>query len=104
MIRVNQGMVEIEELSSLACLSRKQFERIFLEYIGISPKQYLKIIRFQSSIFLKSKNEDISLTELAYESGYYDQSHFINEYRKMTGITPKQFFLDCQTIHSDFFE
>lgn len=103
-IRVNQGMVDIEELSSLACLSRKQFERIFLEFIGISPKQYLKIIRFQSSIFLKSKNEELSLTELAYESGYYDQSHFINDYKKMTGITPKQFFQDCQSIHSDFFE
>lgn len=104
MIKVSKGDIKINELSNLACLSRKQFERTFMDYIGISPKQYLKIIRLQSSIFLKSKNRDLTLTELAYESGYYDQSHFINDYRAMTGITPKQFFNDCDNIHSDFFE
>ncbi len=103
-IRKNKGNVGINDLSSLSCLSRKQFERIFLEYIGISPKQYLKIIRLQSSIDLKSRKPAISLTNLAFESGYYDQSHFINDYRVMTGITPKQFFDNCEIIKSDFFE
>jgi AraC-like DNA-binding protein len=56
------------------------------------------------TIFLKSKNENISLTELAYESAYYDQSHFISDFRKMTGLTPKQFFNDCELSISNFFE
>lgn len=102
-IRKAKGNIDIDILASHACLSRKQFERIFAEYIGISPKQYLKIIRLQATIYFKSKNENASLTELAYENGYYDQSHFINDFKTMTGLTPKQFFDECEPM-SDFFE
>ena len=104
LIRKMKGNIDIGQLASNACLSRKQFERIFIEYIGTSPKQYLKIIRLQASIHLKSKNENISLTEVAYENGYYDQSHFINDFKTLTGLTPKQFFDDCEQPMSDFFE
>lgn len=54
------------------------------------------------TIFLKSKNENISLTELAYESAYYDQSHFISDFRKMTGLTPNNFLMivNCQYLIS----
>ncbi len=103
-IRATQGQIDINTLASEACLSRKQFERTFREYIGISPKQYLKTIRLQASIYTKSQNPYISLTEVAYKHGYYDQSHFINEYKTMTGLSPKQFFGDCEHAVSDFFE
>lgn len=103
LIRATRGNIDINTLVSNACLSRKQFERIFSEYIGISPKQYLKIIRLQATIYFKSKHENVSLTELTYENGYYDQSHFINDFKAMTGLTPKQFFDDCETPESDFF-
>lgn len=104
LIRQTKGNISIEKLASNACLSRKQFERTFSEYIGTSPKQYLKIIRFQASIYSKSKNKNILLSNLAYENGYYDQSHFINDFKSMTGLTPKQFFDDCEELMSDFFE
>lgn len=103
-IRTTKGTVDIETLASNTCLSRKQFERIFAEYIGISPKQYLKTIRLQATIYFKSRHENISLTELAYENGYYDQAHFSNDFKTMTGLTPKQFFDDCENPLSDFFE
>ncbi len=102
-IRKAKGNIDIDTLAYHACLSRKQFERTFIEYIGISPKQYLKTIRLQATIYFKSKNEDTSLAELAYENGYYDQSHFINDFKSMTGLTPKQFFNECESL-SDFFE
>lgn len=104
LIRKTKGNISIDQLASDSCLSRRQFERIFLEYIGISPKQYLKIIRLQAVIDHKSKHKQISLTNLAYENGYYDQSHFIHDFRTMTGLTPKQFFDDCETPVSDFFQ
>jgi len=104
LIKKAKGNIEIEQLAFNACLSRKQFERTFSEYIGISLKQYLKTIRLQASIYLKSKNKNLSLTALAYENGYYDQSHFINDFKIMTGLTPKQFFNDCELPMSDFFE
>ncbi len=102
-IRTTKGNIDIDTLASHACLCRKQFERIFAEYIGISPKQYLKTIRLQATIYFKSKNKNTSLIELAYENGYYDQSHFTNDFKTMTGLTPKQFFDDCEPM-SDFFK
>lgn len=103
-IRRYKGLISIDHLASDVCLSRKQFERVFAEYIGISPKQYLKIIRLQAAIHMKSKDNTISLTGLAYENGYYDQSHFIHDFRTMTGLTPGQFFEDCDDLMSDFFD
>ena len=85
------------------CRMEKIDFRTVPEDIGISPKQYLKIIRFQSAIFLKQKNNNLNMTELSYESGYLDQSHFINDFKSLSGLTPKQYFAEKE-IYSDFFE
>jgi AraC-like DNA-binding protein len=84
-------------------LCRKQFERIFSEHIGISPKQYLKIIRFQFAIFQKQQNANMNLLDVSFKSGYYDQSHFINDFKSLSGLTPKQYFSKNEAC-SDFFE
>jgi AraC-like DNA-binding protein len=102
LIRQSHGKVTIDYLASGVCLSRKQFERKFTEYIGATPKQYLKTIRLQFSLFLKGRYRTLSLTELAYDCGYYDQSHFINEFKLQTGLTPRQYF-DNNESYSDFF-
>lgn len=100
-IRSARALVSIDLLASDSCLSRKHFERKFLYHIGISPKQFLKIIRFQNAIHIK-QTTGTSLTELAYIAGYYDQSHLINETKELTGQTPKKFF-GTREITSDFF-
>ncbi|MEE4197887.1 MAG: helix-turn-helix transcriptional regulator [Bacteroidales bacterium] len=102
-VRQSRGKIPIENLASETCMSRKQFERKFLELIGTTPKQYLKTIRFQFSLYLKSRHKNFTITDLAYEAGYYDQSHFINEFKLQTGITPKQYF-NNHVAYSDFFE
>jgi len=101
-IRRTRGKVSIDYLASELCLSRKQFERKFSEFIGVSPKQYLKTIRLQLALHLKNNDNGLSITGLAYESGYYDQSHFTNEFKSMTGLRPKQYF-DNNDSYSDFF-
>lgn len=103
LIKNHKGSIPIDDLSSAACVGRKQFERIFSEYIGVPPKQFLKTIRLQNSLHIKHLNPSISLTELSYLSGYYDQAHMINEYKTLTGITPGQYFKECEPV-SDFFE
>lgn len=103
LINQSKGNLDIEELVSNTFLSRKQFERIFSDFIGTSPKQFLKIVRFQNAIYEKSKNYEISLTEIAHKCGYYDQSHMINDFRNLSGITPKDFFKD-KGAFSDYFE
>ncbi|HKK80891.1 MAG TPA: helix-turn-helix domain-containing protein, partial [Prolixibacteraceae bacterium] len=76
-----KGNVSVDDLAYDACLSRKQFERTFSHVIGTTPKQFLKIIRFQNAIALKSKNLNTNLTELTYQCGYYDQAHMINDFK-----------------------
>lgn len=102
LINQSRGMIGIERLASEACLSRKQFERIFGERIGASPKQFLKIVRFQHAIFQKSKSPGASLTDLAYRCGYFDQAHMIADFKSLSGVTPKQFFSLCDS-GSDYF-
>jgi AraC-like DNA-binding protein len=88
----------IDELSGIACLSVRQYERKFLDFIGLPPKQYLRISRFQKIIKLKrSLFSELNMTQLAFEAGYYDQSHFIREFRTLSGYSPKEFFeLECE--------
>jgi len=103
--RINQakGILEINDLASETFLSRKQFERTFAEFIGTSPKQFLKIVRFQNAIFEKSKNAELSLTEVAHMCGYFDQAHMINDFKTLSGITPKNYF-ENGGVFSDYFE
>ena len=103
LINQSKGVVNIDFLASKACYSRKQFERIFSHYIGTSPKQFLKIIRFQNAVDEKSKDKIINLTDLTFRCGYYDQSHMINDFQKLTGMSPKQYFNECEP-YSDYFQ
>jgi AraC-like DNA-binding protein len=103
LINQSKGMIDIETLSSYACLSRKQYERTFSDYIGASPKQFLRTIRFQNTLRERQINKHIHLTELAYNCGYYDQSHMIIEYKLLSGKTPTQYFSECEP-YSDYFQ
>ena len=98
----NPDGVRIPELASRACLSRKQYERLFLNHAGISPAAFSRIIRFQYALFLKEKAKTKNLTELALAAGYYDQPHMVREFRQLTGHSPKTFFSQCDTT-SDYF-
>lgn len=99
----SKGIISIDKLIEESCLGRKQFERKFINQLGISPKQYLKIIRFQSSLYEYSICPTKRLTELAYNNGYYDQSHFINDIKAFTGESPKKIFSEGDVI-SDYFD
>ncbi|MEZ5072348.1 MAG: helix-turn-helix domain-containing protein [Bacteroidales bacterium] len=102
LINRSRGLIGIDELAGEACLGRKQFERIFSRYVGASPRQFLKTVRFQSSIDLKARDPGANLTDITYRCGYYDQSHMVNDFRKLAGMSPTQFFQDCAPF-SDYF-
>lgn len=81
----------VEQLSQQYNLSRRQFERKFAEYAGFSPKFYSRIIRFQAAL-QQYGGAFRSLTDIAYECGYYDQSHFIHDFKEFSGYHPGQYF------------
>ncbi|MCA1758849.1 MAG: helix-turn-helix domain-containing protein [Bacteroidales bacterium] len=102
-INRSKGMVSPEELSALACLSRKQLERNFSAFVGTSPKQFLKTVRFQNALHTKFRQKSMSLIQLAFDCGYYDQSHMINDFKSLSGFTPGEYFSCCEP-YSDYFE
>ncbi len=102
MANQKKGEITVNELANYACLSPKQLERTFSSFVGLKPKQFLKTIRFQSALYYKQTRKINSLTELAHLCGYFDQSHFINDFKTFTGYTPKKFF-DTTEAFSDYF-
>jgi AraC-like DNA-binding protein len=87
-----KGDISVDELSGKLNINRRKLERRFSEVIGLSPKQLSKIIRLQSTLKLLSKDPNYSLTTAAIEGNYYDQAHFIHDFKEFTGLSPKQFF------------
>lgn len=92
---------KVEEMARRACLSRKQFERVFFDSVGMKPKEYSKVARFQKSLWLMQRDNH-DFTDIAYSCGYADQSHFIRECRHYSGLTPAE-LLKTQPVYSDLF-
>jgi len=103
LINESKGPIPIDQLASWVCLGRKQFERVFLNQVGISPWQFYRIVRFQNALRMKARNQAASLTQVAYDCGYYDQSHMINEFIHLSGKSPGSYFNEGQP-HSDYFQ
>jgi AraC-like DNA-binding protein len=79
----------LDELESESTASYKTLSRLFQEVLGISPKEYVQIKRVNQSLALFASSKDIKSQDLADQLGYYDSAHFINEFKKYTGKTPK---------------
>lgn len=93
----------VTELSSICCLGKKQFEREFYLHVGMNPKEYSRIVRFQKALRLMQHQQGkTNQADLAYTSGYADQSHLIREFKKLCGYTPLS-LLEVSTPYSDLF-
>ncbi len=86
------GQLSIDELSKKKNINRRQLERKFSLAIGLSPKQLSKTIRLQAVLKMLLTKKFTSLTALAYQNEYYDQAHFIKDFKELTGFTPKEFY------------
>jgi methylphosphotriester-DNA--protein-cysteine methyltransferase len=71
--------------------SQKHFIDLFKGQVGVPPKQYLKIARFQKAIETIEKNQFIQWSGVAMDSGFYDQAHFINNFKEFSGFTPNEY-------------
>lgn len=94
--------VNAMELSGIACLSKKQFSRIFVDYVGTTPKEYLRVVRMQRALYLLQTDTTLSFAQVACECGFFDQSHMINEFRFFSGYTPTEYLSVCAP-YSDYF-
>lgn len=77
----------METMAGRYGITARYMQQLFLQHTGLTPKLYSQIHRFQKSLQLVTAG-DLSLTSIAYECGYADQSHFIKEFKTFTGSTP----------------
>jgi AraC-like DNA-binding protein len=89
-IKGSGANVRIEKLARQVGLSQSALERRFRRTVGTSPKTFASIVRFRNALRLQAAGMD--LTTVAYTAGYYDQSHFINDFKQVTGLAPQRFF------------
>ena len=82
------GTTTIAELTRQIGLSPRRLSQLFHEQVGVSPKLYCRIQRFQQVVQHLHQGEDIHWAELALTCGYYDQSHFANDFRAFSGLSP----------------
>lgn len=86
----SNGTLRINELSQRLYISQSPLEKRFRKIVGATPKKFSSIIRIHTAI--NNYGTGKNLTELGYTSGYFDQSHFIKDFKAFTGQTPEQFF------------
>jgi methylphosphotriester-DNA--protein-cysteine methyltransferase len=84
------GLITLDHLTKKIGFSQRQLSRKFQQFVGLSPKAYLKVNRFIRSLHHLKDYPARSLTEIGYESGYYDQAHFNHDYQFYTGYSPRE--------------
>lgn len=97
-IATNDGLISIEELSRQIGLGKRQLERKFALQVGVSPKLYTRIIRFQRIFRIIQRAEKYEWPEVLVDCGYYDQSHLIKDFRAISGRTPSEYFSASDTM------
>ncbi len=88
------GNSDIKTLLNNNAANRRWLERKFSELIGLSPKQLGKVIRLQTALRMLLNHSADRLYQIAYDTSYYDQAHFIRDFKEFTGINPKSFWKD----------
>lgn len=101
-----KGAITAAEMASVACLSERQFLRIFRRYVGISPKQFIRLRRFHRTLQDMQQQSAQGITtdllETVLRHGYYDLSHAALEFQQMGCISPGQFRMLGIPLREDF--
>jgi AraC-like DNA-binding protein len=87
----------VEVIARRHNISSRYLRKLFLQYTGVTPKLYNKISRFQQSLQLITGRQS-SLTSIAYDCGYADQSHFIRDFKSFAGFTPSSYAPDAYPV------
>ena len=82
----------IDLLARESCCSHKQFERKFKERVGVTPKLFSRVTRFDKAFILKNKQPHLDWLTIAIQCGYYDYQHLVRDYKEFTGCSPTAFY------------
>lgn len=87
-----RGMVTVNELSEAFQRSRQYLCKVFKKEVMYSLKKFIITVRILDLVKYRAMHPEVSLTELSYDYGYFDQPHFINDFKKVCGVAPLEFF------------
>lgn len=90
-LKQNDNFIQIVDLCQQNNISIRKLERMYNKYVGISAKTYCTLNRFQNTINQLFYNNYAKLSDIAYDNDYFDQMHFIRDFKRFSGITPKKF-------------
>ena len=88
----SNGKITVAELAEGCSYSERYVNKVLTQTTGLNPKTFGKIIQFQKAIqMINEEPEEMRLTEIGLESGYYDQAHFVKEFKKYAALTPREY-------------
>ena len=93
LIQKYKGNITMREVEEATYTTKRTLERHFLEQVGLHPKTFSRLIRFNHVIHFLQSNMNIKWRQVANSFGYYDQSHFIHEFKSLAGKLPRDYFL-----------
>lgn len=100
-----KGQFSLKQLVDYTGYTERHIERKFTECVGLNPKKFGNIVKIHSFLkLLKNKSEDTNLTTISYDAGFSDQSHLIREFKKHTGMTPKEYLYNAGKLTNNFIE
>jgi AraC-like DNA-binding protein len=88
---LKSGLNRIDNVASELCLSTKQFKRVFIDAVGVNPKTFQRIIRFNKAYNFRNRFPSTDWLTIALHCGYYDYTHLVKDYKDLTGMTPNEF-------------
>jgi AraC-like DNA-binding protein len=87
----SKGTITIEELLDELCVSRRYLERKFTEKVGLTPKQYCRVVRMAHISNIVAHHEEIDWQDLVYKGGFHDQNHFIKDFKALNTLSPTKY-------------
>ncbi len=100
-ILLGGGRVDIPKLAATSGLGLRQFERRFVQRVGMRPKLFARIARFEAALETKARFATRSWTAVAHAFGYYDQMHMVHDFREFTGVTPTATLAQLEAVFEE---
>lgn len=91
-IRLRAGALSVDQMTHLSSTSARTLERLFKSQVGLPPKLFCRIVRLQAVIRSAGSHDPSSLRDAALDAGYYDQAHFLKDFKSLAGVAPSTFF------------
>lgn len=99
---VSKGLERMTDLAYHTNMSLRNLERVFKERVGVTPKLFARFKRFHHALFLMSQKSHLSWDDIAYQCGYYDQAHFIKEFRAFSHHLPSDYDPHEYALYNQF--